>query len=121
MPITLPIHEWFTADFDFQTGLGNRYSGSVGTDGSTGSLGRTLFEYNAVMCRTEEQDADGGKRKTVTLHVACGIRRPWPDGAVWTDAQKADFPGTPAGLEQAAAWLEERLAESDVGEGRIGV
>ena len=74
MPITLPIHEWFTADFDFQTGLGNRYSGSVGTDGSTGSLGRTLFEYNAVMCRTEEQDADGGKRKTVTLHVACGRR-----------------------------------------------
>lgn len=63
MPITLPIHEWFTADFDFQTGLGNRYSGSVGTDGSTGSLGRTLFEYNAVMCRTEEQDADGGKRE----------------------------------------------------------
>ena len=111
MPITLPIHEWFTADFDFQTGLGNRYSGSVGT----------LFEYNAVMCRTEEQDADGGKRKTVTLHVACGIRRPWPDGAVWADAQKADFPGTPAGLEQAAAWLEERLAESDVGGGRIGV
>ena len=98
MPITLPIHEWFTADFDFQTGLGNRYSGSVGTDGSTGSLGRTLFEYNAVMCRTEEQD-----------------------GAVWTNAQKADFPGTPAGLEQAAAWLEERLAESDVGGGRIGV
>ena len=87
MPITLPIHEWFTADFDFQTGLGNRYSGSVGTDGSTGSLGRTLFEYNAV----------------------------------WTNAQKADFPGTPAGLEQAAAWLEERLAESDVGGGRIGV
>ena len=78
MPITLPIHEWFTADFDFQTGLGNRYSGSVGTDGSTGSLGRTLFEYNAVMCRTEEQDADGGKRKTVTLHVACGIRRSSP-------------------------------------------
>ena len=62
MPITLPIHEWFTADFDFQTGLGNRYSGSVGTDGSTGSLGRTLFEYNAVMCRTEEQDADGPAR-----------------------------------------------------------
>ncbi|UKI13075.1 MAG: hypothetical protein L6V84_01865 [Oscillospiraceae bacterium] len=62
-----------------------------------------------------------GNGKTVTLHVACGIRRPWPDGAVWTDAQKADFPGTPAGLEQAAAWLEERLAESDVGGGRIGV
>ena len=81
----------------------------------------TLFEYNAVMRRTEEQDADGGKRKTVTLHVACGIRRPWPDGAVWTNAQKADFPGTPAGLEQAAAWLEERLAESDVGGERIGV
>ena len=75
----------------------------------------------ADLLSAEEQDADGGKRKTVTLHVACGIRRPWPDGAVWTDAQKADFPGTPAGLEQAAAWLEERLAESDVGGGRIGV
>ncbi len=113
--ITLPIYDWFTADFDFKTGLGNRYSGSVGTDGSTGSLGRTLFEYNAVMLRTEQKDADGKKQQTVTLQVSCGVRRPWPDGAAWTDRREKTFPGTQAGLEQALAWLEECLAESGVG------
>lgn len=115
MPITLPIHEWFTADFDYKTGLGNRYSGSVGTDGSAGSLARTLFEYNAVMIRTEQDDENGQKKKTVTLHVSCGIRRPWPDGASWESRQEKTFPGTPEGIEQAAAWLEDRRAESGIG------
>lgn len=115
MPITMPIHEWFTADFDSKTGLGNRYSGSVGTDGTAGSLGRTLFEYSAVMIRTEQENEDGTKQKNVTLYVSCGIRRPWPDGVAWDGKQETTFPGTPDGLAQATAWLEERLAESGIG------
>ena len=115
MAITLPIHEWFTADFDNKTGLGNRYSGSVGTDGSAGCLARTLFEYSAVMIRTEQDDENGQKKKTVTLHVSCGIRYPWPNGAAWDNRQDITFPGTPEGIEQATAWLENRRAESGIG------
>lgn len=108
MEITLPISDWFTAEFDRATGQGNRYSGSVGTDGQTGSLSRTLFEYNAVMIRTEQEDADGNKKKVVTLHVSCGWRHPWPDGADWTGRGEATFPGTQDGVDQAVAWLTEQ-------------
>ncbi len=108
MEITLPICDWFTAEFDRETGRGNMFSGSVGTDSQTGSLSRRLFEYNAVMIRTEEEDAEGKKKKIVTLHVACGLRLPWPHGAAWSQPQEADFPGTQDGIDQAVAWLTER-------------
>lgn len=108
MEITLPIYDWFTAEFDRETGRGNMFSGSVGTDSQTGSLSRRLFEYNAVMIRTEEEDAEGKKKKVVTLHVACGLRLPWPNGAAWSQPQEADFPGTQDGIDQAVAWLTER-------------
>lgn len=110
MEITLPIYDWFTAEFDRETGRGNMFSGSVGTDNQIGSLSRRLFEYNAVMIRTEHEDAEGKKKKVVTLHVTCGLRLPWPQGAAWSQPQEADFPGTQDGIDQAVAWLAERQA-----------
>ena len=112
MEITLPSLDWLTAEFDRGTGRGNAWSGSRGTDAKKGSLTETLFEYNAVIIRTEVEDEEGNKKKVKTLHAAWRIRPPYP-GTAGEDTVNT-FPGNEDGIHACEAWLSEALAQSGI-------
>ncbi len=112
MEIELPSLDWMTAEFNKKSGRGNAYSGSFGTDPKKGCLTQTLFEYTAVIVRTEVEDADGNKKKIKTLTAAWRIRPPYPAKA--TEDTVRDFPGDEEGRRAAEAWLSEALAASGV-------
>lgn len=111
MEIELPSYDWMTAEFD-KAGRGNAYSGSRGTDPKKGCLTQTLFEYNAVITRTEVEDADGNKKKIKTLTCAWRIRPPYPAKA--TEDIVKEFPGTEQGRAEALEWLSAAFDQSGV-------
>lgn len=99
MEILLPLYEWFTAEFDRSTGLGNCWSGSVGTDAKRGGMDRPLFEYS-VLIRQDEN-------KVKTFTASHWIRPAWPESLDEKTITSRDFEGTREGLEEVALWLRE--------------
>lgn len=104
MEVSLPSYEWFTAEFDKATGLGNCWSGSSGTDGQRGGFDRPLFEYTVHIRR------DAEKNQTIT--ASHWIRPAWPLTLSPDAVESRTFPGTREGLAEAAVWLAQAQADS---------
>ncbi len=104
MAVQLPLYEWFTAEFDKATGLGNCWSGSCGTDALRGGMDRPLFEYSVLIRRDQD------KNKTIT--ASWWIRPAWPQTLSPDAVESCTFEGTREGLNQAAAWLSKAQEDS---------
>lgn len=106
MEIELPSYDWFTAEFDKATGLGNCWSGSRGTDPKRGGLSTSLFEYTVTMKKNED--------KSLTLTATHWVRPPWPALLDRSCAVAKTFDGSQAGIDEAAAWLSDAFLTSGV-------
>lgn len=99
--VTLPRFDWFCPDLE-QPWNFNIYSGSRGTEPSSGCIGSPSFNFK-VRIKVEE----GQPHK---IHATFYIRPRWPKEFNPKRSGEAFFECTPKGLEEATAWLS---AEAD--------
>ena len=117
--INLPHYNWF---FQIQEGkpVTNVYTGSSGTEPSTGCFTITTFDYSVYVDTTviKKKDADGNEtEETEPFKIVASWRYTYPFGHSprFSEPVTKHFENTPEGLREAAKWLE--IAESKEEEG----
>ena len=109
--ITLPHYNWF---FQIQEGkpVTNVFTGSSGTEPSTGCFSITTFDYSVYVDTTviKKKDADGNEtEENEPFKIVAKWRFTYPFGndPRCSDTVTAQFENSPDGLRAAASWLEE--------------
>lgn len=115
MEIKLPALEWFTAGLGKGDGVGNTWSGSVGTDPQTGCMGRPVFEYGADYVVYSKKDSEGNViEKGKRIDVFRRVRPAWPEKLKPEDTATASFEASQDGLDKALVWLTSELEKSGI-------
>lgn len=109
--INLPHYNWF---YQIQEGkhVTNVYSGSSGTEPSTGCLSITTFDYSVYVDLTviKKKDAEGNDtEETEPFKIVASWHYTYPFGHSPQFSQTITkvFENSPEGLAEAAQWLEE--------------
>jgi hypothetical protein len=108
--ITLPHYNWF---FQIQEGkpVTNVYTGSSGTEPSTGCFSITTFDYSVRVDTTviKKKDADGNETdEQEPFKIVASWRFTYPFGhdPKFSEPVTEYFENSPEGLALAAKWLE---------------
>jgi hypothetical protein len=118
--ITLPHYNWF---FQIQEGkpVTNVFSGSSGTEPSTGCFSIITFDYKVYVTEKKEENAEGeenkdekAEKKPPVYKIVAEWHYTYPFGhdPKFSETVTKDFEASPNGLIEAAKWLEIAEAEN---------
>ena len=100
--IKLPLFTWFVCTQEGRP-VSNFYTGSYGTDGLEGCLGRRTFNYRVF---TDKKNIS--EEETIEILVAESyVIEAFEDGGGKTGFERAEFDRTEEGLAKIETWLTQ--------------